>query len=176
LDELTKDLQLRAVETPDIAPLPGGTMTAILGHQFLVLDDPRMTEEELLKEAVVLSSERVFRRKRANFWRWQREFMDDKGITDQAAIRDAVKEMRDLLEDEKQLVRKAKIKTSVQFAFLVGSVAIGLVGGPLTPLAIGGAFLSVGSFAADKLFEEYRPEQETSVALFRDTKKHFGWK
>jgi len=173
LEGLNKDLKLKAIEDP-LTPLPGGIVTAIIGHEFLVPDDPGLTDVDLLKAAVDLSSERAFKRKRANFWRWQRDFFDDKGITDQVAITDAVEEMRDLLEDEKTLLRKSKIRLGTQFAFLVGSVTLGLLGGPLAPVGIGGAFISVGQFFAEQLLADRPQEQGLPVALLRDTRKHFG--
>lgn len=152
------------------------TAIAILAHEFLVPDDPRLTHQELLKEAVELSSEKPSRRKRSGFWRWQREFLDGKGMTDQTAICEAVEEMQDLLEEEKTIVRKKNVRTGTQFAFLVGSVALGLVGGPLTAIAIGGAFVSVGQFVADKLLDVQLPDSDRPVSLLRDIQKHFGWK
>ena len=101
--------------------------------------------------------------------------MDDKGITDESAIRDAVEEMQELLEEEKAVVRRKLIHTATQFAFLVGSVALGMVAGPLTGVAIGGAFVSVGQFVSDKLFEIHAPGETKPVSLFRDIQKHFGW-
>ena len=114
-------------------------------------------------------------RKRASFWRWEREFLDDTGITDQSAIRDAFEEMQDLLEEEKALVRKKWTRTGTQFAFLVGSVALGLLGGPLTAVAVGGAFVSVGQFAADRLLAGPNNPTDKPVSLLRDIRKHFGW-
>lgn len=175
ISELEKDLDLKATAEGQV-PLCGGAAVAVLGHEFLVPDDPRWTHEELLQEAVEISSESAFRRKRASFWRWQREFLDDKGITDQSAIRDAVEEMWDLLEDEKAVVRKKRIHTGTQFAFLIGSVVLGMLGGPLTAIAAGGAFVSVGEFIADKLLEDRNNDTDKPVALLRDIKKHFGWK
>jgi hypothetical protein len=174
LAELTEDVSLKATGDPHPG-LPGGVVTAILGHEFLVPDDPSRTGEDLLKEAVALSSERAFRRKRDSFWRWQREFLDDKGITDQAAIEAAVEEMSDLLEEEKEVVRKTRVRTGVQYAFMVGSVALGLFGGPLTPIGIGGAFLSVGQFVAERLLHDPAQGQDAPLVLLRDTRKHFGW-
>ena len=151
--------------------------TAILGHKFLVPNDSRWTYEELLREAVELSSERPFCRKRASFWRWQRSFFDDKEvITDLAAIQAAVEEMEDLLEDERALVRKQRIRTGSQFAFLLGSVALGFFGGPLTAVAVGGAFVSVGQFFTDKIWEARSDDVDKPVSLLRDIRKHFGWK
>lgn len=174
--DLERGLRLRPAAQEEI-PLYGGTALAIIGHEFLVPDDPRWSHDDLLRKAVALSSERAFVRKRASFWRWQREFLNDKGITDQSAIKAAVEEMHDLLEEEKAAARKEGIRVGTQFAFLAGSVALGMLGGaPLTAAAIGGAFLSVGQFVADKLLEEPRNASDTPVALLRDTRKHFGWR
>jgi hypothetical protein len=124
---------------------------------------------------VELSSEPSSRRKRAAFWRWQREFLDDKGITDVSAILDAVEEMHELLEEEKTLSMKRWARTGTQFAFLVGSVTLGLLGGPLTAVGVGGAFVSVGQFVTDKLLEQPGASPDKPVSLLRDIRKHFGW-
>jgi hypothetical protein len=84
--ELENDLGLKP-DAGGVMNYPGGAAVAILGHEFFLLDDSRWTHEELLKEAVELSSDRLSQRKRASFWRWQREFFNDQGITDQTAIR-----------------------------------------------------------------------------------------
>jgi hypothetical protein len=175
VEDLRQDLSLKPVAPETLIPMT--ETTAILGHKFLVPNDPRWNYEELLREAVELSSERAFCRKRASFWRWQRSFFDDKAvITDQAAIQDAVEEMEDLLEDERALVRKQRIRTGSQFAFLLGSVALGLFGGPLTAVAAGGAFVSVGQFITDKVWEVRTDDADKPVSLLRDIRKHFGWK
>ncbi len=175
VQELEKNLNLKPIPKEEM-PLYGGAAIAVLGHELLVPDDPRWTHEDLLNEAVELSSERTSRRKRAAFWRWQREFLDDKGITDQAAIMEAIEEMQDLLEEEKALVRRKWTRTGTQFAFLVGSVTLGLLGGPLTAVGVGGAFVSVGQFATDKLLAEPGNDTRKPVSLLRDIRKHFGWK
>lgn len=173
IEELEADIGLRPAAEGEIA-VYGGVATAILGHEFLVPDDPGYSHEDLLRQAVELSSERSFRRKRASFWRWQREFLDTKGITDNAAIIDAVDEMRDLLEDTKSVTRRARIRTGTQFAFLVGSVGLGMLGGPLTAVALGGAFVSIGQFFADKLLEK-EDEEDNPAVLLRDIRRHFAW-
>lgn len=175
LDDLQGDLGLTPI-VPGALHLQMAETVAILGHKFLVPNDPRWTYKELLREAVQLSSERPFRRKRASFWRWQRSFYDDKEvITDTAAVSDAVEEMDDLLEEERALVRKQHIRTGSQFAFLLGSVALGLLGGPLTAVAVGGAFVSVGQFVTDKALEIKSDDVDKPVSLLRDVRKHFGW-
>jgi len=48
----------------------------------------------LLKAAVDLSGDTRFMRKRAAYWRWQREFLQEGTVLDQSAIDDAVEEMQ----------------------------------------------------------------------------------
>jgi hypothetical protein len=175
VQELEEDLGLKAA-SPEQLPIYGGAAIAVLGHQFLVPNDPKISYEDLLKQAVELSSERAYQRKRASFWRWQREFLDSKGITDLSAITEAVKEMHELLEEEKTLLLNKKILTGTQYAFLVGSVTLGLFGGPLTAVAVGGAFVSISQFISEKIFDKSQNDFDKPVALLRDIRKHFGWK
>jgi len=154
-----------------------GRLVCILGREFLVPNDPHHDEIELLKDAIELSSDRAFRRTRASLWRWTREFLaSHQGIVNTFTLRAAVEEMRDLLEDEQEHARKSKIHTGVQFAFVAASVTVGLLSAPLAPLAIGGAFLSIGQFFSDKLLAPPDGTQPSPAALFRDATKHFGWR
>ncbi|MEW5787554.1 MAG: hypothetical protein AB1899_06850 [Pseudomonadota bacterium] len=173
--DMTRELGIRE-RGAEPMPVYGGAVLAILGQEFFVPDDPRWSHADLLKQAVELSSERTAGRKRAAFWRWQREFFDDKGITDQHAVQAAVEEMQDLLEDQKADILRKGIRTGSQFAFLAGSLTVGVLGGPLSLLGIGGAFLSIGQFVADKLLEDPPDLEKKPAALVRDIRKHFGWR
>lgn len=169
MESLENELRIKEVKVP-VKPDPG-VVTAVLGQGFLVPDEPRLKDDQLLKEALGISSDSSYRRKRSSFWRWQREFLKDCEIMSPEAIRDAVEEMHDLLEDEQAIVRKAKIRMSVSYSFLVGSVTLGLLSAPLTPITLGIAFLSVGQFVAERLLQDNRP---SAAALFYDFRKHFG--
>lgn len=172
VEELERELKVKRAAAP--IGIPGAAAAAIVAREYLIPDDPAHTDEDLLKTAVDLSSDPSYRRKRAGYWRWAREFLDDRGLTDQVAIRDAVDEMRDLLEDEQKVIRRAKVRTGVRFAFLMGSVTLGMLGGPLTAVGVGGAFVSVGEFIAERFLDD-RHESSRSVALVHDARKHFGW-
>lgn len=175
LAELEQDLALKPAGEHDL-PLYGGTAAGILGHAFLVPANPNWDHAESLREAVALSSERAARHKRAAFWRWQREFMGDTTLTDQAGVVAALEEMQDLLAEEQAIARRKWAHTATRFAFLIGSVSLGLLGGPLTAVAAGGAFVSVGEFIADKLLEPPGDGKVRPTALLRDNRKHFGWR
>lgn len=172
VEDLEKELKLKHANAP--VGIPGSATAAIVAREFLVPDDPNRTDEDLLRAAMDLSSDQSYKRKRANYWRWAREFMNDKGITDQLAIQAAVDEMNYLLEEEREVIRKSKIRTGVRFSFLMGSITLGMLGGPLTAVGAGGAFVSVGEFIADRFLEDRR-EPNQDVALVHDARKHFGW-
>jgi len=171
LDALEKDVGLRRT---DGISLPSGTVAAIVGRELLVPEKSRHSHEDLLIAALELSGDHAFRRKRAAFWRWQREFSGDGTITDRSAVEDAVAEMQDLVSDEELALRKSGIRTTVSYVILLCSVTVSLLGVPaLTPLAATGAFLSIAQFAADHL-----PAPDTNfsgASLFGTARRHFGW-
>jgi hypothetical protein len=83
--------------------------------------------------------------------------------------------MGDLLADEREAVRQQRVKTVTMFAFCVAGVALGVAAAPLTPLAIGDAFVSVGQFTAERVFERRAKREPTPAALFYAARKHLGW-
>jgi hypothetical protein len=178
LKEMETDL---AIRKEDNLLLPASAVTAVLGREFLVPDDPKMSDEELLEESLNFSCEISFKRKRAQFWRWQREFLGYEVITDERAITLAIEEMQELLEEEKTSLRKERMRTVSRYAFLIGSVTLGMFGAgmagvALAPMAktVGSAFLSIGQFTAERLLT---PPDRTSrgAAMFHDVQRHFGW-
>lgn len=92
-EELRLGLQLREIQPPpEIGKPPPnnqctGRLAAVIGREFLVPGDSALGEEDLLEEAVVLSSERHFRRKCAAYWRWQNEFLRDATVLEQRPSR-----------------------------------------------------------------------------------------
>lgn len=110
---------------------------------------------------MALSADREFQRKRNAFYRWQREFLEECarlntvwGPSDrEQVIAKAVEEMQDLIADEERALRQQQIQLKVLFALKVarsGLTLAGSGGGPIT-LALAGAFVTVGSFVAEKL-------------------------
>jgi len=97
LDELSQEVGLQPSAYPE--ELPGGMLCAVLTREFLVPNNPKRSDLDLLREAVDLAGDSDFRRKRESFWRWQREFLRGT-VTDMESITKAVDEMRDLIADE----------------------------------------------------------------------------
>jgi hypothetical protein len=154
---------------------PGHVVCAALGREFLVPDpDEHRSDDDMLRAAVDFAGDPDFRRKRRNFWRWEREFLND-GVTDQRAMAAAVEEMRELIEEEKATVRKRQWRTISKYAFAAATITLGLVGGPLSPVAVGGAFLSVARFTSDQLLDGKASPSRSPAALFYDARRHLGW-
>jgi hypothetical protein len=171
LDEAKTELGLRSPANEQL--VPGGAAVSILAHEFLVPHDPADRKDDCLRAAVEIASDPSYRRKRAAFWRWLREYFDDKNMCHPAAIRDAVEDMEALLDEQREIVRKTGVKTIAKYAFAIGgSIASFAAAGP-TALAFAGSFVSFGGFLADRLITE--PEKPRQVALLHDVRKHFGW-
>lgn len=181
------EMQL-ALGLREVQPLPDrtipliqqglGSIAAVIGCEFLVPDDPRKTDDELLKEAVDISSGTRFRRKRAAYWRWQREFLSRCTILNQRALDMAVEEMAELIEDEKAEVRKSNVKLGASFSFAAGAAAIGMFTPPVAPLAIAAGFLSIGGWAIDHIPELLDPASALTrpAAMCVSAQKEFGWR
>jgi hypothetical protein len=180
-DELRDGLKIR--ETEQGINLQPGAVTAVLGREFLVIDEPKLTDKEVLKEAVALSSDSTYRRKRAAYWRWQREFLNYEVFTDENALRAAAEEMQELIEEQNRAIKVQKIRTVARYVFLVGSVTLGLFTGSMVPIVISPlaltvdkAFLSIGQFVAERALEVKGGGEREAAALFSDFQRHFGWR
>ena len=186
LEDVQADLGLAATD-PNIneqtlplrpAPLPGSAVCTVIGRQFLVPDDESKSDQDLLRAAVDIAGDPDFRRKRANFQRWQQEFITD-GLTDEESLKRAVTEMRDLLEEEHTAVRNTRIRTGLSSACLIGATSIGLLGPFGVPVAVavaaGGAFLSVGQFVLDHVQAKADGPEQEIYAMFRSAQKRLGW-
>lgn len=122
-------------------------------NEFLVVDDPDWSHEDLLKAAVEIATNPKYRGARAQVTGCQQKFLRG-DWTSEASIRVAGAEMHDLVTERNRAVREAKVKTSIHDAFRIGSVpavAAGvLLAGPLGLLAAGvisataSTFLGVG--------------------------------
>ena len=64
---------------------------------------------------------------------------------------DAVDDMQSMIEDNGSLVRESRVNATSQYAFMAASVVLGAIGGPMTALGVGGAFVSVGQFVSGRL-------------------------
>ena len=181
-DTLKKEMTLQERPQPlekggQVAPeaLPANAvLAAVIGREFMVPNDPERSAHDLLRIAVDISSDGRFRRKRAAYWRWQREFLSDCTVLDAKGIEDAVEEMRDLIADERAEATKSKVKLGISFAFAVGAAGLGMFAGPLAPLGVGTAFLSIGGWAFDHFSESGAAPGPAATCI--SAQRAFGWK
>jgi hypothetical protein len=90
--------------------------------------------------------------------------------------------MQDLIADQNRAIKKGKIRTVARYAFLVGSVTLGLFSGSMIPIVISPlalsldkAFLSIGQFMAERALGGKDGLEHEAAALFSDFHRHFGW-
>jgi hypothetical protein len=180
MTELRTDLNLQENQ---MGPIPGalvgpGTVAAVIGRELMVPNDPRKDHETLLAQAVELSNSDRFRRKRASYWRWQEDFLNRTVVHDQLALREAVVEMKELIAEEKAEILKSRCRLGVSFAFAIGAVATGMAAAPLAPVAVAGAFLSVGAWVFDHFpaLSGSGEGQPGPAAMCLSAQRDFGWK
>jgi hypothetical protein len=173
LDELVEDSGLKQVEQ---APLGTGDAIAALQFEFLAPEIDGPVGPDHLNSILEYTSTREHERARAAFWHWQRDFFSNDVITDQETIDAAVTEIQDLIADLRKASHWKGIKTRSQYLFLAGSVLLGILAGPLTPVAVGGVVLSVGSFALDKAADAATKDAVPLAALFAPDERSLPFK
>jgi hypothetical protein len=153
-DDMRQDAQL--TEAP-AGPPPPGLVAASIAWQFTVPGElgrePADPEQELdvLRAAVELSNSDRYKKNRRAYWRWVREFTAGT-VTGQEALTDGLSELEELVQEQRDLARSAWIDRSVRMGFLLGSVTLGLVAVPLTPVAAAVAALAIGQFTWTELW------------------------
>lgn len=133
------------------APQPPGLIAASIAWEFTVpgelRNDPIDLQQELdvLRAAVALSDGKQYRKNRRSYWRWVREFSAGT-VTGEEALTEALNELEELVQEQNDLARSSWIDRAVRMGFLLGTVTLGMVDRPLTPVAAAGAALAVGQF------------------------------
>lgn len=159
-------------------------LATVLGKRFLVPAAESYPDDEgALRRALALSADADFRRKRKAYWRWQREFLEEctrlqseyRAHELEAVIARAAEEMQDLIADEERTLRRQRIVLAARFALTVAGSGIALAGGgPITPVGLAGAFLSVGAVLVDRLADR-ESKDPAPAAFFTSAQRHFGW-
>lgn len=103
----------------------------VLRHRFLTPDRPD-PQHETLKRAVALSSSEDFRRKRARFYEWQEQIIED-----QASDEKAIGILEKLLSDYNAATEKALGDVIAKFAFTTIAVSLALGGAALGGVGAG---------------------------------------
>lgn len=153
IDSLCSDTNLERVQDYRVG---AGLSSAVLASEFAVPGTdrhPESLDDELrvLRTALDVSNGKEYKRNRRAYWRWLRD-LSGGVITDVDAVEEAAEELRDLVDEQQELVRAAKVDTVIRTGFLATTVTIGLITAPAIPVvAIGGAVLSIGQFVWSEL-------------------------
>ena len=175
LQALKQDLTPESDEASK--PVPGGALPVVLGQEFLVTHYPDQSYDYQLKKALELAHDPTFRQKRASLTRWQQQFLRD-GFTDPASMGKALKDMHELIEEEKHAIPPGW-KTVARYGYHVamGAAAVGgaVFGGPVgIALVVGGALMLIGELPLDaKFFPSTESNQPSPAAFFIAANKAF---
>jgi hypothetical protein len=145
--EIERALELRRI--PPGTRLPGGTLGAVLGTEFIIPADPARSEIELLTDAVKVARSADYTAARAALYRFQQRFIRD-DLTDLDAIKAAVERMDRLAADLREATDRAEHWSGLRRVLEFANVAAPLAGALIThePFAIGQAVIGVGLYAA----------------------------
>jgi hypothetical protein len=92
------------------------TLAGVFGWEFVVPEDSKMSDMELLTAAAELASDSTFRDKRRAFHDWRRRVIQE-GITDKAAL----EEMNTSVNEYSDNVRKSGLRTTSFNCFTIAS-------------------------------------------------------
>lgn len=139
--------------------MPGAALSVAIGRDFLVPQDSRLDDYDLLRKAVDIAKDPEYREKRKAFNDWRRDFLNSEGEIDVSSLENAKDELETLVHQERELLERRKgwtvakhILFVVQVAgMLAPSIAIAseAFGVSSQPLAFSSAqaFVAAGSFA-----------------------------
>jgi hypothetical protein len=169
---LAEEVDVTEVAESDLAdPLAREEKLAIaVGRSFLVPDDPSdpsdPSEErdlDLLERAVRLARKQSFRQQRAAYNDWVEQMVHNRLTT-----KTAVDKMARLLEEYQAAVRREKIETRVEQAFLVVGTGVTVGGHFFPPLWIAGVLLAPARYAFRDKFQG--PEPPKAAAMFHEAR------
>jgi hypothetical protein len=129
--------------------LPGNVISAVIGREFLVPEDPDRDEFYLLRRAVDLVQEVDYRQARADFHSAQQRFINS-GKTDLESVTAAVNAMAEHLDVLQRLARRQRIWNGIRRAFFFTQIATDLLTAPINPVSAGKAAIALGKFTVDE--------------------------
>jgi hypothetical protein len=160
IPEIERALQISRLKPG--TPLPPGTISAVLGTEFLIPADPHRGEIELLRDAVAVAHSKDYRAARAALHRFQRQFMRE-GVTDLESVKEAVHELAKraiaLRKATEREDRWGGLRRVLEFSQVVVPLGVGLV--TQDPVAVGEAAIGVGAYSVSNHLRD--PSQPVST-------------
>jgi hypothetical protein len=149
LDDLKRDFGITETSTMDEQLQAGrglpNVISAVIGREFLVPEDPDRDEFYLLQKAVDVVKEADYRKARVDFHSAQQKFLRD-GKTDLVSVTAAVNAMAEQLD----VLNKFAKWNGVRRAFFFAQIAFDFLAAPIRPVAAGKAAIALGKFTVDE--------------------------
>jgi hypothetical protein len=144
-----------------------------VGRRFLAPDvDGEPSEErdlELLERAARVATKDSFRQKRSAYNDWV-----DRAIRERLTTQEAVAKMNDLLQAYEDEVRREKIGTRLEHAFLVTGTAVAVAGHFFPPLWVGGAVLAPVRYLVGRQYRSTATPNDPA-AMFHEARRELGF-
>jgi hypothetical protein len=179
LEDLKRDLGTTETSTA-VERLQAGrglpnVINAVIGHEFLVPEDPDRDEFYLLRRAVDLVQEVDYRQARADFHSAQQRFITS-GKTDLESVTAAVNAMAEHLDVLQRVARRQRIGNGVRRAFLFTQIAFDFLTAPINPVSAGKAAIALGKFTVDERLRNLADPHSVSSggALLLDALRHLN--
>jgi hypothetical protein len=154
--EALKD-ELGITETTDLPKrkeasqgLPGSLVSAVVGRELLVPEDPERDEFYLLQEAVNLVQHEDWRTARKAYHSGMLQFVED-GQTDYDSVKTAVEKMAEHLEELDKLARRRKIWKGARRVFFFTQLATQTASAPINPFAAAQVAATIGQYTTTEV-------------------------
>ncbi len=149
LDDLKRDFGITETSTSDEQLQAGrglpNVISAVIGREFLVPEDPDRDEFYLLQKAVDVVKEADYRKARLDFHSAQQKFLRD-GKTDLVSVTAAVNAMAEHLN----VLNKFTKWNGVRRAFFFAQIAFDFLTAPIRPVSAGNSAIALGKFTVDE--------------------------
>jgi len=153
------------------APTVDRTNLGFLLGRKLAIPTDRHPEKALAKAVELARNDDKFRENRRKLYEWQEDI-----IKENIPLKDAIKEMDQMVEAYNRSVERATHQVYYKFAFTIAGVALGLAAAPLSvPFATATVLLSVVQFATLDRKPVIEPGENAPAAMFHDVKKIALW-
>lgn len=149
LDDLKRDFGITeassVVEQVEAGRGLPNVISAVIGREFLVPEDPDRDEFYLLQKAIDIVKEADYRQARVDFHSAQQKFLRD-GKTDLVSVTAAVNTMAESLN----VLNKLGKWQGIGRAFFFAQIVFDFLTAPIRPVAAGNAAIALGKFTVDK--------------------------
>jgi hypothetical protein len=153
------------------APTADRTNLGFLLGRKLAVPSAKDPEKALAKAIELVQKDDRFRENRRKLYQWQEDI-----VRENIPLKDAVKEMDQMVEAYNRSVERATRQVYYKFAFTVASLALGLAAAPLSvPFATATVLLSVVQFATLDRKPVLEPGENAPAAMFHDVNKIALW-